>query len=205
MKPLLLPRLLTALLATAVAIPASAQSVGRIRKSLDKATGGATKAPTPSAPTSAGGATATSSQAQIAANEAAANKRNKAAQVGVDSRVVSFLKQRIEDGSVDAPVDLAKRYEEGKGVEEDPVEARRLYTLGAERGNEEAKVWLENNPAPEKPVTEAAPVVPSQQKSTPLTQEKSAAPAPAPAPAPASEPTPTPTPTPTPAAPAPKP
>ncbi|MEN9674765.1 MAG: hypothetical protein RIS76_661 [Verrucomicrobiota bacterium] len=185
MKPLLLPHLLTALLATAVAIPASAQSVGRIRKSLDKATGGATKAATPSTPAPAGGAPAASSQAQIAANEAAANKRNKAAQVGVDSRVITFLKQRVEEGSVDAPVDLAKRYEEGKGVEADPVEARRLYTLGAERGNEEAKVWLENNPAPEKPPTEAAPVDPNPLKSVPPAQEKTDAPAPAPAPNPA--------------------
>lgn len=197
MKPLLVPHLLTALLATAVAIPASAQSVGRIRKSLDKATGGATKAATPSSPTPAGGATATASQAQIAANEAAANKRNKAAQVGVDSRVISFLKQRVEDGSVDAPVDLAKRYEEGKGVEADPVEARRLYTLGAERGNEEAKLWLENNPAPEKPVTEGIPVVSDPPKSATPAQENTAATATAPNPAPA--------PTPTPAVPAPKP
>lgn len=203
MKPLLLPHLLTALMATAVAIPASAQSVGRIRKSLDKATGGATKAPTPSTPTAQGGATATSSQAQIAANEAAANKRNKAAQVGVDSRVVSFLKQRIEDGSVDAPVDLAKRYEEGKGVEADPVEARRLYALGAERGNEEAKVWLENNPAPEKPVTEGIPVVSGQPKPATPAQEKNAIPEPVPAST--STPPSAPAPNPTPAAPAPKP
>ncbi len=195
MKPLLLPHLLTALLTTAVAIPASAQSVGRIRKSLDKATGGATKAATPSTPTASGGATATASQAQIAANEAAANQRNKAAQVGVDNRVVSFLKQRIEDGSVDAPVDLAKRYEEGKGVEADPVEARRLYTLGAERGNEEAKLWLENNPEPEKPVTKGIPVVSDQPKSATPAPEKNAAPAPAPATAP----------NPPPAVPAPKP
>ena len=186
MKPLLLPHLLMALLATAVATPASAQSVGRIRKSLDKATGGTTKAATPSTPTPTGGAPAASSQAQIAANEAAANKRNKAAQVGVDSRVVDFLKQRVEEGSVDAPVDLAKRYEEGKGVEADPVEARRLYTLGAERGNEEAKVWLENNPAPEKPATEVPPVDPNPPKSVPTAQEKTAAPAPAPGPTPAS-------------------
>jgi len=197
MKPLLLPHLLTALLATAVALPASAQSVGRIRKSLDKATGGATSAATPSTPAPAGGAPAASSQAQIAANEAAANKRNKAAQVGVDSRVVTFLKQRVEEGSVDAPVDLAKRYEEGKGVEADPVEARRLYTLGAERGNEEAKLWLENNPEPEKPATEAVLVDPKTLKSEPPAQEKTSAPTPAPATAPE--------PRPTPASPAPKP
>ena len=77
----------------------------------------------------------------------------------MDDRVVAFLKQRIEDGSADAPVDLAKRYEEGKGVTEDPVEARRLYTLAAERGNEEAITWLQANPKPEKPAQETARLV----------------------------------------------
>lgn len=155
-----LPSLLTLLLVGASLSPASAQSVGRIRRSLDKATGGATSAASRpgggSAPAPNGSAPATSTQAQVAANEAAANRRNKEAQVGVDDRVVAFLNQRIDDGSVDAPVDLAKRYEEGKGVVADPVEARRLYTLGAERGNEEAKAWLQGHPEPEKPAGDKA-------------------------------------------------
>lgn len=161
MKSPLLPSLLILLLAGSALAPASAQSVGRIRRSLDKATGGATsgtgRSGSASASAQTGGAAASSSQAQTAANEAAANQRNKAAQAGVDDRVVAFLNQRIEDGSVDAPVDLAKRYEEGKGVEPDPVEARRLYTLGAERGNTEAKAWLQDHPEPEKPAGETPP------------------------------------------------
>ena len=70
--------------------------------------------------------------------------------------MISFLNQRIEDGSADAAFDLAKRYEEGKGVPVDPKESRRLYSLAAERGNEEAKAWLEAHPAPALEATPAA-------------------------------------------------
>jgi len=136
------------ILAVLMATPVAAQSVGRIRRSLDKATGGATAAPASGAASSAAVAPS-STQAQVAANEAAARRRNQASQVGVEDRVVAFLKQRIEDGSADAAFDLAKRHEEGKGVPADPEEARRLYTLSAERGNEEAKTWLAEHPEPE--------------------------------------------------------
>jgi len=94
-----------------------------------------------------------STQAQAAAAAALAQKRNQQSQVGVDQRVVDFLKQRIEDGSADAAFDLAKRYEEGKGVVADPKESRRLYVLAGERGNEEAKAWLEAHPEPKKTET----------------------------------------------------
>ncbi len=134
----------------------SAQSVGRIRKSLDKATGGATQPPPPRAPAPApvpvpapvpaDPQAAARSQAQSKTNAALAEKRNKAAQAEKDQKVVDFLKQRIEDGSADAAFDLAKRYEDGKGVKEDPKEARRLYSLAAERGNTEAKTWIEAHP-----------------------------------------------------------
>lgn len=180
MKPSLHPLLTTALLAVAVLTPASAQSIGRIRKSLDKATGGATQPATASGTASAQAATqATAIQAQNAAAEAAANRRNKAAQVGVDDRVIAFLKQRIEDGSADAPADLAKRYEEGKGVAADPAEARRLYTLAAERGNEEAKTWLQNNPEAEKPAGEKV-AAEAEAPSTPKDPAPAAAPKPQP-------------------------
>lgn len=153
MKTPFLSLITVALLAPAVIAPSSAQSIGRVRRSLDKATG---TAPATSAPAPAAAAPTSSTKAQIAANEAAANQRNKAAQVGVEDRVVTFLKQRIEDGSADAAFDLAQRYEEGKGVEADPVEARRLYALAGERGNEEAKVWLTDNPEPEKSADDKA-------------------------------------------------
>lgn len=83
-----------------------------------------------------------------AAIAAAQAKRNQKALVGADERVVEFLKKRVEDGSADAPLDLAKRYEEGKGVTADAAEARKLYKLAAERGNEEAKGWLKEHPEP---------------------------------------------------------
>lgn len=142
-----------AVLALAAVDPASAQTVGRIRKSLDKATGGGTApapapvAPAPAVPLDPEAAARARAQAQAAA--ALNAQRNKAAQVGADARVVDFLKQRVEDGSADAAFDLAKRYEEGKGVDADPKEARKLYTLAAERGNTEAKTWLDEHPAPE--------------------------------------------------------
>lgn len=135
-----------------LAFTVNAQSVGRIRKSLDKATGGATAAPARPAPPppSASGASATAA----AATAAAAPKVPKESAAEVDQRVIGFLNQRIEDGSADAAFDLAKRYEEGKGVPVDPKESRRLYSLAAERGNEDAKAWLEAHPAP---AAEAAP------------------------------------------------
>lgn len=186
MKTLPAVSLAAALLAATWTPSASAQSIGRIRKSLDKATGGATAAPGSGAPAPA---PITSTAAQTAANEAAANQRNKAAQVGVEDRVVAFLRQRIDDGSADAAFDLAKRYEEGKGVTADPAESRRLYALSAERGNEEAKAWLAANPEPAKDATAEKPATPpsaapAQEASSRTTPPKETPPAPAPAPKP---------------------
>ncbi len=154
------------LIATAFAIAAQLPSlarqatVGRIRGSLDKATGGATAtqsknaaASAPVAPQIDPAAVAKAQKArdaQVSAIAAGQNQRNQKALVGADQRVVDFLKQRVEDGSAGAAFDLAKRYEEGKGVEEDATEARRLYKLSAERGNDEAKKWLEEHPEPKK-------------------------------------------------------
>lgn len=95
--------------------------------------------------------------AQVSAIAAGQNQRNQKALVGADQRVVDFLKQRVEDGSAGAAFDLAKRYEDGKGVEEDATEARRLYKLSAERGNDEAKKWLEEHPAPKKETAKDGP------------------------------------------------
>jgi TPR repeat protein len=86
--------------------------------------------------------------ARTAAIDLAEKQRNERALVGVDERVVKFLKERIADGSSEAPLELAQRHESGKGVPVDPSEARRLYTLAADRGNREAKAWLQEHPAP---------------------------------------------------------
>ena len=155
-----------ALLLVTAAFSSHAQTIGRIRQSIDKATGGATAArPTPGTTTiqtsaaaaaanqQAAAQAAAQAQAQAAAADSLANKRNQAALVGADDRVVAFLKERIANGSADAAYDLAKRTEEGRGVVADPVEARRLYALAAERDNEDAKKWLEEHPA----LTESAP------------------------------------------------
>lgn len=140
---LLPPSLVSMALLLLATPPADAQSVGRIRQSLDKATGGATQAPPRPAP-------APAVPYRVATPAPAAPvPRSAAAQAAVDERVVAFLKQRIEDGSADAAFDLAKRMEEGNGVPADPVEARRLYSLAAERGNEEAAAWLAEHPEPE--------------------------------------------------------
>ena len=85
---------------------------------------------------------------QAAAIVAAQNQRNEKALVGVDQRIVEFLKKRIEDGSGSAAFDLARRHEVGHGVAKDPVEARRLYKLAAERSNEEAEKWIAAHPEP---------------------------------------------------------
>ncbi|MBL9173707.1 MAG: SEL1-like repeat protein [Verrucomicrobiales bacterium] len=190
MKTLSAVSLAAAVLATSWIPSASAQSIGRIRKSLDKATGGASAASASGAPVAPPPA---STAAQTAANEAAANQRNKAAQVGVEDRVVAFLRQRVDDGSADAAFDLGKRYEEGKGVTADPAEARRLYALSAERGNEEAKAWLAANPEPAKEATAGkaaaggtsatgAPPVPETAGGSAPAKETAPSPTPAPKP-----------------------
>lgn len=136
----------------ATSLPVAAQSVGRIRRSLDKATGGQTA---PAAPARPANPAPAATAAQTAAIQAAQNKRNAEAAVGADQRVVEFLKERVEGGSAEAAFDLAKRHEEGKGVTADPKEARRLYALAAERGHEEAKMWLKEHPAPAQKVPAA--------------------------------------------------
>ncbi|MBN8249620.1 MAG: SEL1-like repeat protein [Verrucomicrobia bacterium] len=97
--------------------------------------------------------------------------------MGVEDRVVSFLKERVEDGSADAAFDLAKRYEEGKGVTADPVEAHRLYKLSAERGNEEATTWLAEHPEPEGAAKAAADGQPAGEKPEAAGDEAAATPA----------------------------
>lgn len=150
---------LAALTAVATCMPAPAQSVGRIRRSLDKATGGQTAAPVRPAPT----APATTPQ-QAAAVQATQNKRNQEAAIGADQRVIEFLKERVEGGSAEAAHDLAKRYEEGKGTKADFKEARRLYELAGQRGNEEAKAWLKEHPAPVLAPVAVPKLVPTSQK-----------------------------------------
>jgi TPR repeat protein len=84
---------------------------------------------------------------KLSAIDLAEKQRNAKALVGVDERVAAFLKKRTEDGSADAPYDLAQRHETGKGVPLDPAEARRLYGLAAERGNHDAERWLKEHPS----------------------------------------------------------
>ena len=150
---------LAALTAAAACVPASAQSVGRIRRSLDKATGGQTAAPARPAP-----AAPAANPPQAAAIPAAHNTRNHHAAVGADQRVIDFLKERVEGGSAEAAFDLAKRYEEGKGIKVDPKEARRHYELAGQRGHEEAKVWLKEHPTPVVAPVPAAKPAPAGKK-----------------------------------------
>ncbi len=84
--------------------------------------------------------------AKLAAIDQAEKRRNERALVGADERVAAFLKQRTEDGSADAPFDLARRHESGKGVPANDAEARRLYGVAAERGNRDAQRWLQEHP-----------------------------------------------------------
>lgn len=145
MKPAVLPLLTATSIWVAAATLVSAQSVNRIRQSINKATGGAAGAPgVPQIPVPAA---PTLTPEQAAAVRAAQLKRQQEAAAEADSKVVPFLKERVEGGSADAAFDLGKRYETGKGVTADAKEARRLYQLGADRGNEEAKTWLKEHPA----------------------------------------------------------
>lgn len=132
----------------------SAQSIRRIRQSLDRATGGQTAAPGRAQPVVPAVPALTPEQA--AAAKAAEQKRLKESAQAAEAKVVPFLKERVEGGSAEAAYDLGKRYEIGKGVAVDPKEARRLYLLAAERGNAEAKTWLKDHPEPTKNQTAAA-------------------------------------------------
>jgi TPR repeat protein len=69
------------------------------------------------------------------ANAAAAAEATKAR---AEEATVSFLKLRAASGSVVAQYDLALRYVDGRGVEKDTKEARRLLTLAAAAGDDRA-------------------------------------------------------------------
>lgn len=133
-----------------LAVSAEAQSIGRIRRSIDRATGGNPYAPQlppgPSRPTQPTGPG--TAPAPTPAQAAADRKRKEQEANETEKRVVDFLKQRVEEGSPSAAFDLAKRHEEGRGVPKDPVEARRLMELAAKRDNSDAKTWLAEHPAP---------------------------------------------------------
>ena len=166
MKPAALSLLAAPGLWAVTSTLAPAQSIGRIRQSINNATGGAAGAPvkpqypTPAAPTL--------TPEQAAAVKAAQLKRQQEAAAAADAKVVPFLKERVEGGSADAACDLAKRYETGKGVAADAKEARRLYQLGADRGSEEAKTWLKEHPAT------VAPAAPTKPAPTPAAVSKPA-------------------------------
>jgi TPR repeat protein len=133
----------------AASLPATAQSVGRTRRSLDTATGGQTA---PVALTRPANPAPAATAAQTAAIQAAQNRSNAEAAGGADQRVVEFLEERVESGPAEAAFDLAKRHEEGKGLTADSKEARRLQALAAERGHEDAKAWLKEHPSPDQQV-----------------------------------------------------
>lgn len=60
----------------------------------------------------------------------------------VDARVVDFLRQRIDEGSVDARYDLAVRHLEGRGVEQSQPAALTLLRQAAARGHRPAATLL---------------------------------------------------------------
>ncbi len=135
-----------------------AQSIGRIKRSLDRATGGNPYAPqtAPNRSGSGGSAAPGAVPAPPPSPAAAAAEKKKREQEAAETekRVVDFLKQRVADGSPSAAYELGKRHEEGRGVPPDPKEARRLMELAAKGDNSDAKKWLTENTAP--PVAEAA-------------------------------------------------
>ena len=85
-------------------------------------------------------------EAALAAVAAATDARMKKDLVGIDERVVEFLKTQTEAGSIYAPFDLAAHYRQGKGIGADPQQADRLTQLAADRGNEDAARWLREHP-----------------------------------------------------------
>jgi len=96
---------------------------------------------------------AAAAQHEAALNVAAQQDRmNRTHSEGAEQRVVEHLRQRTEDGSADAPLDLARRHEQGLGVGRDPIEAERLYRLAASRGNTDAQRWLRQHGLDSKPV-----------------------------------------------------
>lgn len=162
------------------AIAAEAQSIGRIKRSLDRATGGNPYAPQ-TAPnrSGSGGAPAPGTVPAPPPSPAAAaaeKKKREQEAAETEKRVVDFLKQRVADGSPSAAFELGKRHEEGRGVPLDPKEARRLMELAAKGDNSDAKKWLVENPAP--PAVDAAKAK-SKGSAQPAVPASPAAPAPA--------------------------
>lgn len=72
----------------------------------------------------------------------AAYARRKEDPAVVDARVVKFLQERIDNGSVDARYDMARRRLEGQGVEKDRDVAVRLLGEAAAQGHEPSKRLL---------------------------------------------------------------
>ncbi|KAB2660623.1 MAG: sel1 repeat family protein [Verrucomicrobia bacterium] len=96
---------------------------------------------------------AAQAQAEAAQSIAALQDRtNRKNSEGAEQRVLEHLRKRTEDGSADAPYDLAKRHEDGVGVPKNAAEAARLYRLSAERGNADAKRWLERQADASRPI-----------------------------------------------------
>lgn len=156
--------LLLPALGLVLALSAEAQSIGRLRRSIDRATSGNPYAPqlppAPGRPTQPAGpgqapGVAPAPAPATPAQAAAERKRKEQETNETEKRVVDFLKQRVEEGSPSAAYDLAKRHEEGRGVPVNPTEARRLMELAAQRDNSDAKVWLAEHPAPPKPEAKA--------------------------------------------------
>lgn len=153
MKPVL-SCLVAASVATLALQPASAQSIGRIKRSLDRATGQQPPAQVPGQrPQQI--VPAQPAKQLTPAEAAAAKQRKEQAAAEADKRVVEFLQQRVKDGSADAAYDLGTRHIDGRGVKPDPAEARRLIELAAQRGSSDAKQWVKDNPAPK--TEEASP------------------------------------------------
>lgn len=99
--------------------------------------------------------------AQRASADAAAARRNEAASIGVDARIVSFLQLRVREGSADAAYDLGIRYVKGHGVVADPKKAFRMMETAATRGNADAVKWLSTNQPPvEITSTNSVPLTP---------------------------------------------
>jgi Sel1 repeat len=140
-------RVATALLVTSLlAVPAPAQSIGRIKRSLDRAVGGGQQPPAQS-PRPGAAPAPVAAPPLSPAGAAAKKKKEEQDAAEADKRVVEFLRERIKDGSPSAAFDLGKRYEEGRGVPADPAEARKLMELAAQRDNSDARQWLKDNPA----------------------------------------------------------
>ncbi len=142
--------LVAASVATLALQPVSAQSIGRIKRSLDRATGQQAPAQAP-----AQAVPAQPVKPLTPAEAAAAKQKKEQAAAEADKRIVEFLQQRVKDGSADAAYDLGTRHIDGRGVKPDATEARRLIELAAQRGNSDAKQWVKDNPAPK--ADEAAP------------------------------------------------